>query len=771
MHKLVAEALRSGHWPAWNPFQFSGAPLLATAQPAPFYPLEALFLVLPTYVANNLYVVCNESIAALGTFVLARRLTRDSSGACVAALAFVSSGFMYGHLSQQSVVAAAAWLPWALNGLERLRERVDVGGVLALALPVAASFLAGQPQISVLTVVVLALYGLAMLLLAEPRLRRGLKVAACALSVLVAVELVAPRALALVVAALLVWALVLLALGATAAGVMIRRRPLSVLAAALGVIVAAAMAAVQLVPVALIVGDTGRASYSFADAATFSFRGSHTPLLLFPELFGSRRDYQGLSNLTELAAYPGVAALVFAVVGVSRWRRDARFVALLAAAGLAAAAALGRSTSFGLIVWAMPVLGHFRSWGRYAVVLDLAVAVGAAYGIAELRIRPGRAVRRAALVVAAIGAIGLVVPLLPNVAQYTASGWFRLYAFLVPVGAGLAAVACVWLFPRRRGFAVVACSVLVVADGLASFGLGSELRSSPTTSAATAVYAPSNAPPWGRVVPAPGGIARFLYLGTTARRAEPYLPQATDLKRLRSANGYDPLAPSAYLKTVGLREDGGTDHPGGLLRRPGWTLDLLRVTTVLVPLPELPRHISSRFSKRGVADGLVRLVVRPRVSDAFLVGAVRNVALGHAVSEIRSEANFDPRAEALLEDCTDCPGLHHRGQAGIVSREQRAPGGVTLEVETRETAALVVSESWFPGWHASVDGRSVRVRRADALLLGVVVPPGRHRVVFHYVVPGARLGAAVSSAAVAVALAVMAIIALLRRRQASGRRR
>src|SRR5690348_10157875 len=44
MHKLAAEALRAGHLPAWNPFQFAGSPLLATAQPAPFYPPEAAFL-------------------------------------------------------------------------------------------------------------------------------------------------------------------------------------------------------------------------------------------------------------------------------------------------------------------------------------------------------------------------------------------------------------------------------------------------------------------------------------------------------------------------------------------------------------------------------------------------------------------------------------------------------------------------------------------------------------------------------------------------------
>jgi hypothetical protein len=770
MHRLAAEALRSAHLPAWNQFQFGGSPLLATAQPAPFYPLEALFLMLPSFVANNFYVVCNESIAALGTFVFARRLTRDSAGACVAALSFASCGFMYGHLSQQSVVAAAAWLPWALNGLERLRERVDRWSVLALAAPLAASFLAGQPQISVLTVVALALYGMAVLVLSEPRLRTWLRLAASMLSLLVVVELIAPRALGVVIGALFAWVVVLLALAATAARVFIRRRPRAAFAAAAGLVIAVAAAAVQLVPVESIVAETSRASYSFADAATFSFRGSHTILLLFPEMFGPRSGYHGLFNLTELGAYPGVAALVLAVVGLPAWRRDRRFVALLVAAGFAMLAALGRSTSFGLVVWALPVLGHFRSWGRYAVVVDLAVAVGAAYGVSALRKHADLGVRRSVLAVGAIGAVGLIVPLLPNVAQYTTSGWARVYALVVPLAAGGAAVACVWLYRSRPRAGVVACSVLVVVDGLASFGLGSELPNSPTVGAASGLYSPSRAPAWGSVVAAPGGIARYLFLGTTTKVAEPNLPQATDLKGLRSANGYDPLAPSAYLKALGIRQDGASDRPGELLRRPGWMLDLLRVTTVLVPPSTLPRRISPRFTRIGVSAGLARFKFQPRLPDAFLVGSSRNASHMDAVARIRATGSFDPRRQALLEDCVGCPRLVGNGLSGFITRERRSPGRIALQVTARKRTALVVSEAWFPGWRASIDGRSVRVRRADGILLGVFVPPGSHRVVLHYVVPGVILGAAISSGTV-VAIAVMALLALLSRRRAFGRRR
>src|SRR5436190_24315622 len=52
MHVLTADAWSSLQVPAWNPFAFSGTPLLAASQSGVFYPLNALFLFLPALYAN-----------------------------------------------------------------------------------------------------------------------------------------------------------------------------------------------------------------------------------------------------------------------------------------------------------------------------------------------------------------------------------------------------------------------------------------------------------------------------------------------------------------------------------------------------------------------------------------------------------------------------------------------------------------------------------------------------------------------------------------------
>src|SRR2546426_2246078 len=77
LHLLAARAWRAGHVPVWNPYSFSGYPLMATNQAAVFYPPNALFVALRAVTANNVVVVFDYVVAGLGAALLARRLCDD----------------------------------------------------------------------------------------------------------------------------------------------------------------------------------------------------------------------------------------------------------------------------------------------------------------------------------------------------------------------------------------------------------------------------------------------------------------------------------------------------------------------------------------------------------------------------------------------------------------------------------------------------------------------------------------------------------------------
>ncbi len=69
----------------------------------------------------------------------------------------------------------------------------------------------------------------------------------------------------------------------------------------------------------------------------------------------------------------------------------------------------------------------------------------------------------------------------------------------------------------------------------------------------------------------------------------------------------------------------------------------------------------------------------------------------------------------------------------ISSRTDLLSGSSVAEVELGRTAVLVLSATYDPGWKATVDGRPVRTEMVSPALVGVQVPPGRHRVELTYV--------------------------------------
>ncbi len=80
---------------------------------------------------------------------------------------------------------------------------------------------------------------------------------------------------------------------------------------------------------------------------------------------------------------------------------------------------------------------------------------------------------------------------------------------------------------------------------------------------------------------------------------------------------------------------------------------------------------------------------------------------------------------------------------------------------------LVLSDNWYPGWKATVDGRDADVERVDYLFRGVRLGAGTHTVEFRYEPLSFRIGWIVSLIAL---LGLVAAVALgARRRARTGR--
>jgi membrane protein YfhO len=121
---------------------------------------------------------------------------------------------------------------------------------------------------------------------------------------------------------------------------------------------------------------------------------------------------------------------------------------------------------------------------------------------------------------------------------------------------------------------------------------------------------------------------------------------------------------------------------------------------------------------------------------------------------------FDGRRDALVET-PDPPALPPSTTPAVAHARRVSPTDLRVSTSTTEPRLLVVSEMYYPGWRAYVDGVETPILRTNYLFRGVVVPGGRHVVRFAYLPSSVIAGAAVS------ALALLAAAVLLYRSRPS----
>jgi uncharacterized membrane protein YfhO len=98
-----------------------------------------------------------------------------------------------------------------------------------------------------------------------------------------------------------------------------------------------------------------------------------------------------------------------------------------------------------------------------------------------------------------------------------------------------------------------------------------------------------------------------------------------------------------------------------------------------------------------------------------------------------------------------------------VSVPDYTPGHIVLDVDANRTALLVVAESFYPGWDATLDGRPIPILRTNYLSQGIIVPEGKHTIEMKYEPASFNIGASLSGVGL-VGLLALGIWARRRRR-------
>jgi hypothetical protein len=725
--QLTLSMISAGELPLWNPLRGAGQPLMANPNALVLHPTTLLFFLLPFEAAFKISVIAQIFLAGAGAWLLLRDEGASRAAASLGAGIFAFSGYMVSLGNLLNLLNSAAFMPLTLWLAGRaVRRGFTPWGSLA-ALSLAVQVIAGEPAILL-----------------------------CTAAAFVAMH----------------WS-------PESGGETMPVRPLKARAASASgvVLLALAVSMVAILPTTeLLVRSERGAGFDREEALKWSLPPVGLLETAVAHLFGdpTRSDigkYWGASHFDAglpfiLSVYLGPAALILAGMGLitgvrAGGRRRAAAIALgcLAVGGIALA--LGRFLPlYPALVSMLPPLHSIRYPVKYFLVVTWAVAILAARGYDGVMTQSGstRSARRGVSISlscgVAFGALGLALAgghngsLVTSIARgallIAATGSLLVLRSPRAAGLGLLALPLVDLIAANAGLNPVAPADFYITPPALSRILG--------------------APGEGRIWAAPRPV------GFAFRRHEADEPDSLrwgflwDRMTLRNATyfttGYRfawdrgnerlDVMPGAAIGKL-LYEGAGSSMP------PAQTARLLSVAGVdrLITYGGLS---APGLSEGARLEGESRPPVVVMRSDkalprAYVVSRIEiHPDILRAAKRLR-EPSFDPRATVILEEGSSPAGASDAGAADAAQARILAdrPTRVTVESSSPGPGYLVLADTFYPGWKATVDGEEKPILRANTMFRAVMVPGGTHRVEFIYQPSSVRSGLMVTAAGLLLA--------------------
>jgi hypothetical protein len=471
--------------------------------------------------------------------------------------------------------------------------------------------------------------------------------------------------------------------------------------------------------------------------------GYHWPLemvvdLLSPWFHGrGARYFWGNWGRIE-SAYVGAVALYLAVPGLLADVRRSRSRFLWVMGVLAGLFALGFNGPLGPLIAKVELLTRMGKTGRAAYLVSFVLAVGAALGFHHLRRSPG--LRRATAL--ALGGVGLLL--------WVSAPWMAARVppggpFLRAVGGLRAAAALAWvlvpallLFPTHLLWRVVPL-VLLTTELVASGSLVEvEPDPMPVDHAAALAFLRAD-PGWFRVDVDPG--ARNLWPPASLQTAGFEVPQGVgnpmELREFNVLRWSIPSATSPAYRMLGVKYIVVPKDvpPGGE-----------GIWPVFVDDPTVDIHLNTSALPR------VWLIYRTEVVGSY----------GEALQRVLDD-RFRPEEVAIVQDG---PYLNGRGN-GRIEVGYYGPNRIVVYVETSAPALLVLSDTFYPGWRAAVDGNSVPIYQTNVAFRGILVPAGTHWVEMWFWPQRLWVGMGLASVAVVAGAVVTWVEGRARRQRGS----
>lgn len=673
---FTREALADGRLPLWDAAQFAGYPFLSNPQVALFYPPTWIALLPPVNVGLSWHVVFHIVVAALGMYLFVRFMSGSWRGALLAALAFSFSGFWAARIwaGHVGLLATDAWLPWLLLGTAWSARRRDVWSAIIAGVPLALAILAGHTASLLYIGLVWGVFALYLFLNGRDwRVWRQLLIAG---------------------------------------------------------LVGLLLSAVQLIPMLQFTAVSARAEEAtLAFATQFSFPPTHLITLLIPEFFGepTRAGYWSVPSFDELTYYVGVLALVGLVLALRRPSRLTWFYIILMVLGLLLAFG-----SYGFLYEIfyrfLPPFRLARAPARAAFLFVFAASalLGEAIAIWERGSEGLSKLMRwvlATAVVAGIAALAATAAVFAAQHPSDTSGryWHQMGGWALALLLFVVGGVLLWRY----------LEVGRLAMGTSRDGEMGNLSISPSPNLlflalVTLILVDSWLFGW-----------KLVQVGSTAVH-----PLWTDAKAIIGEaegrvlpwgisifeqNGAGQVGLSSVFGYNALEVGANTTFAASIPDPRSAAYDVLGARYVLAQA-DLAQYMAGERPLTLIGQtAQVRVYERARVLPlARLVYTAEIIADETAAITRVHQPDFNTATTAILAEEPAC-ALGGVGEGTAVITDQQ-DGYWRIETTSDAPALLILSETAYPGWQATVNGETVEWMKAYTAVRALCVPAGAHVV-------------------------------------------
>ncbi len=150
---LSINLIKKAQLPLWNPYNFSGTPLLANFQSSVFYPFNLLLLILPFSMGWGTLIILQPILGGIFMFLYLKNLRLKNESSFLGSIVFSFSGFSIAWLEWGTIFQTALWLPLILLSVDKIinrEEKIKIKDLIVwttiLTLSLSFSFFAGHLQ-------------------------------------------------------------------------------------------------------------------------------------------------------------------------------------------------------------------------------------------------------------------------------------------------------------------------------------------------------------------------------------------------------------------------------------------------------------------------------------------------------------------------------------------------------------------------------------------------------------------------------------------------